>query len=218
MIYTRRYGTATGAGAHIPLPLVKAGATQFATGADWTPATGDVKVSKDGAAPADAASLPTYVGAAGKRGFWLFPLSASELTCKSLVLTINAAAVEDNGAVIETVGHPSAMYPSDPTADNTAVESRYTAAAGAIATGVVGSGTNTAGVISIAGGAGGVSPSALAANQFKGKTLTFSATTATTSLRSVSVPIDASDTASLTIAAGYALPVAASNGDTFVLT
>ena len=60
-------------GTRIGIPLVKAGSNDFATSADWIPATGDVKASIDGGAQANIGTLPTY-----SNGQWLFVLTAAE--------------------------------------------------------------------------------------------------------------------------------------------
>src|SRR6266496_5553121 len=115
MFIQRKYNTATVTGSHIRIPMIKRGTTDFALAADWTPAAGDVKVSKDGGAAANIATLPTAV-TVGNTGFWEFPLSASELTCKQLVVTVADGppkAVEDNMFVVETFGHANAMMPLD---------------------------------------------------------------------------------------------------------
>jgi hypothetical protein len=98
-------------GTHIGLPMVKAGSQDFAVGADWVPATGDVKLSIDGAAQANITTLPSY-----SNGQWLFQLTAGETTGKSIrVVVVDSAtkAVEDQFFVIETFGNASAQYTVD---------------------------------------------------------------------------------------------------------
>lgn len=107
----RKYGVATATGTHIGIPMVKAGVRDFATGSDWTPAAGDVKVSIDGGAQANITTLPTY-----SNGDWIFQLSAAELTGKRVAVRIvdsATKAVDDNGFNIETYGHASALHPFD---------------------------------------------------------------------------------------------------------
>ena len=48
--FLRKYGT--GSGADVYIPVIKRGVVDFAVSADWTPASGDVKVSIDGGAAA----------------------------------------------------------------------------------------------------------------------------------------------------------------------
>lgn len=112
--FLRKYNAATSSGTHIGLPMIKAGSSDFAVSADWTPAAGDVKVSIDGGTQANIATLPAYTN-----GQWIFQLSGAETTGKSIrVAVVDAAtkAVEDQFFVIETFGHASAMYATDYTA------------------------------------------------------------------------------------------------------
>lgn len=91
--------------------MVKAASRDFATGSDWTPAAGDVKVSIDGGAQANIGTLPTYTN-----GQWLFVFTGTELTGKSIrVAVVDSAtkAVDDQFFIIETYGHASALHPFD---------------------------------------------------------------------------------------------------------
>lgn len=127
--FNRKYGTS----AHIYLPIPKRGVVDFALGADWTPAAGDVKVSIDGGAAADITTLPTAI-AMGNTAYWDFALSASETTGKKIVVTVGDAAtkaVEDQFFTIETYGNASAEYPDDVSAAAPDVYGRLGAPAGA---------------------------------------------------------------------------------------
>lgn len=107
--FLRKY--ATGSGAEVRIPMVKAGSSDYATNSDWTPAAGDVKVSIDGAAQANIATLPSY-----SNGDWVFAFSNAELTGKKIsVRIVDSAtkAVEDSGFNIETYGHASAQLVQD---------------------------------------------------------------------------------------------------------
>jgi hypothetical protein len=113
-VYLRKYATtldATTAGSvKVRASIRKAGSADFAAGGDWTPATGDVKVSIDGGSQANIGTLPAY-----SNGAWEFVLSNTELTGKSVkVTTVDSAtkAVDDDAFVVETFGHASAMYPT----------------------------------------------------------------------------------------------------------
>lgn len=109
-----KYGTGTGQ--KIRIPMVVRAAVDHATGSDWTPASGDVKISKDGGAPANIATLPTFTN-----GRWEFVFSDAELQCKQGDVTIIDSAtkvVEDSGFNFETYGHASAMYQADLSAAN----------------------------------------------------------------------------------------------------
>jgi hypothetical protein len=112
-VYLRKY--ATGTGADIDMPMVKRGVVDYAVGADWTPAAGDVKVSIDGGAAANIGTLPTAV-AMGNTAYWKFVFSNAELTGKRITVTVADSAtkaVEDQMFTIETYGNVSAMYPPD---------------------------------------------------------------------------------------------------------
>lgn len=104
----RKYAVATVSGTHIRVPVIKAGSQDFAASGDWTPAAGDVKVSKDGGTQANIGTLPTY-----SNGAWQFQLTAAELTAGQVeIMVVDAAtkAVEDQCIIVETYGHISAMH------------------------------------------------------------------------------------------------------------
>ena len=119
--FLRKYNTLTVTGTTaIRIPMIKRAVVDFAVGADWTPAPGDVKIAIDGAAAANVTNLPTAV-AMGNTAYWEFVLTAAELTCKSAVVTIGDSAtkvVEDNAFIVETFGNASAMYQADLSAAN----------------------------------------------------------------------------------------------------
>ena len=117
-IILRKYGTGTGADIYVP--IIKRDAVDFAVSADWTPAAGDVKVSKDGGAAANIGTLPTAV-TMGNTAMWKFVFSDAELQCKYLSVSVADSAtkaVEDQFFAIETYGHASAMYQADLSAAN----------------------------------------------------------------------------------------------------
>ena len=66
-MYLSKYGTAR----HIYIAIPKAGSANHAVSADWTPAAGDVKISKDGGAAANVTNLPTAI-AMGNSTIWDF--------------------------------------------------------------------------------------------------------------------------------------------------
>lgn len=106
MAYYRQYGQGTGADVIVPHVKAAGGAL---LGADWTPATGDVKISKDGAAAANIATLPTYVTDVG----WKYVFSDAELQAGISRIRLAAAVTEatlPDGFDIETIGHPSAQH------------------------------------------------------------------------------------------------------------
>jgi len=107
----RKYNTAT----HIYIPIVKRAVVDFAVGADWTPAAGDVKISKDGGAAANVTNLPTAI-AMGNTAYWDFSLTATELQAAKIVVTVADAAtkaVEDQSFIIVTYGNASAEHAID---------------------------------------------------------------------------------------------------------
>lgn len=116
--FGRKY--ATGTGADIYIPIVKRASVDFAVGADWTPAGGDVKISIDGAAAANIGTLPTAV-VMGNTAMWKFVFTNGELTGKLISVSVSDSAtkvVEDQFFLIETYGHASAMYQADLSAAN----------------------------------------------------------------------------------------------------
>lgn len=111
--FLRKY--ATGTGADLWIPIIKRAVVDFAVGADWTPAAGDVKISIDGGAAANIGTLPVAL-AMGNGAVWKFVVTNAELTGKSILVTVADAAtkaVEDQAIVIETYGHASALHPFD---------------------------------------------------------------------------------------------------------
>jgi hypothetical protein len=78
-------------------PMIDAGTTNLAGTADWTPATGDTKISLDGAAVANTGSNPAAVTGSGSV-LWSLALTAAELSAKVVVIQIvdsATKAVED---------------------------------------------------------------------------------------------------------------------------
>ena len=111
--YQRKYATGTGADIYINIP--KAGSANHAISADWSPAAGDVKISKDGAAAGNIGTLPTAI-AMGNSTIWKFVFTDSELTCAFLSVTVSDSAtkaVDDTGFSIETYGNASALHAFD---------------------------------------------------------------------------------------------------------
>jgi hypothetical protein len=106
--FLRKYGVAT----TITIPMVVVGSNRFAASADWTPATGDVKLTKDEADVANITTLPTAIGGTGSV-LWKFALSAAELQAARItaqVVDAAAKAVEDQAFIVETYGNPSAQH------------------------------------------------------------------------------------------------------------
>lgn len=104
----RKYGVAT----DVYVPMIKAGVQDFAQAADWTPAAGDTKISKDGGALANLGSNPSHIGS----GVWKFTFTATEMqAAKIFVSVVDSAtkAVEDQAILIDTYGHASAEHAFD---------------------------------------------------------------------------------------------------------
>jgi hypothetical protein len=100
--YLREYGVAT----TIAFPLIKRAVQDFAVGADYTHASGDVKISKDYGAAATATNAPSAL-TMGNGAVWTLALTATEMQAKTIVVTIIDAAtkaIEDQAIVIETYG------------------------------------------------------------------------------------------------------------------
>lgn len=107
--FTRKYNLLTTTGTNLRVQLAKVSGQ--ALSADWTPATGDVKVSKDSGSEANIGTLPSFVN-----GAWEFVLTAAELSAKTACVRVASAApkhVDDAFIVIETFGDPLAMFKDD---------------------------------------------------------------------------------------------------------
>jgi hypothetical protein len=116
MNFQRKYGTAS----VIRIPLVKAGSANHAVSGDWTPAAGDVKISKDGGAWANVTNLPTAT-TVGNAATWAFSLTATEMQAAIVEVEISDAAtkaVEDDHFQLETYGNASANLVFDLSAAN----------------------------------------------------------------------------------------------------
>lgn len=106
-----KYGVAR----HVYIPIVKRAVVDHAVSADWTPAAGDVKISKDGGAAANVTNLPTAI-AMGNSTIWDFSLTATEMQAAQIMVTVADSAtktVEDTAFIIETYGHASGQHAFD---------------------------------------------------------------------------------------------------------
>jgi len=146
-----------GAARHIYVPMVKRGVVDHAVSADWTPAAGDVKISKDGGAAANVTNLPTAI-AMGNSALWDFSLTATEMQAAQIVVTIADSAtkaVEDNGFTIETYGNASAQHAVDLSdsvrAGLTALPNAAAAASGGLVINGSNTGTVTLGALTVTG-------------------------------------------------------------------
>lgn len=110
-MFLRKYGVAT----TIIFPVIKVAVQDFAISTDWTPATGDTKISKDGGNVANTGSNPAAVGGTGS-ALWSLALTATEMQAASIVIQIVDSAtktIEDQSIIINTYGHASAMHEFD---------------------------------------------------------------------------------------------------------
>jgi hypothetical protein len=106
-----KYATAV----HLYKPIIKRGVIDFAVSADWTPAAGDVKISKDGGAAANVTNLPVAI-VMGNTAVWDFSLTLTELTAAKVRITVSDSAtkaVEDDAFEIDTYGNASAQHGVD---------------------------------------------------------------------------------------------------------
>jgi len=115
-----KYGTQT----TIYFPLIKASSQNFAVSGDYTHASGDVKISKDGGAAATATNAPAAI-TMGNGAMWSLTLTASEMSAAEIVVTIIDAAtkaVEDQMIKLHTFGNASAKIVADLSAANLAAD------------------------------------------------------------------------------------------------
>jgi hypothetical protein len=111
LAFLSKYGVAR----HVYIPIVKRAVVDFALSADWTPAAGDVKISKDGGAAANVTNLPAAI-AMGNTAMWDFSLTATEMQAAQIMVTVADSAtkaVEDQMFVIETYGNASGQHAFD---------------------------------------------------------------------------------------------------------
>lgn len=111
MFLLAKYGTQTA----FRFPVIKRGVVDLAVSADWTPATGDTKVTKDGGNVANTTNNPSAVGGTGS-ALWTLTLTATELQAAEVVVQIidsATKAIEDQVLTIYTYGNASAKIPAD---------------------------------------------------------------------------------------------------------
>ena len=109
--FISKYGVAV----HVYIPMIKRGVVDFAVSADWTPAAGDVKVSKDGGAAANVTNLPVAI-TMGNTAMWDYSMTATEMQAAKVMVTIADSAtkaVEDSMFIVWTHGNASAQYQVD---------------------------------------------------------------------------------------------------------
>lgn len=107
----RKYGVQC----DVYFPLIVAGAQNFAGSGDYTHASGDVKISKDGGAAATATNSPSVI-TMGNVSMWKLTITATEMQAALVMVTIGDAttkAVEDQMIIIATYGNASAQHAFD---------------------------------------------------------------------------------------------------------
>ena len=111
MFLLAKYGVQTS----FRFAVIKSGSSNLAASGDWTPATGDTKISKDGGNFANTSNNPSAVGGTGSVG-WTLTLTATELQAAEVnVQIVDSAkkAIEDQYLVIYTYGNASAKILPD---------------------------------------------------------------------------------------------------------
>ena len=98
--------------------MVKRGVVDLAVSADWTPATADAAISKDGGNFADCTNTIAIIGGTPTSSVcvWKLTITASEASCAEGVIQIVDAAtkaVEDNVIRFFTYGNASAKFAGD---------------------------------------------------------------------------------------------------------
>lgn len=121
--------------------MVKRGVVDLAATADWTPATGDTKIVKDGANAANTTNNPAAIAGTGSVT-WKLTLTSTELTAERVQIQIvdsATKAVEDQFFTVYTYGNASAKIPLDlsvnlsPLLPAALVSGRIDASVGAVA-------------------------------------------------------------------------------------
>jgi len=111
MFFLAKYGVQTS----FRFAVIKSASSDLAASGDWSPATGDSKISKDGGNVANTSNNPSAVGGTGSV-LWSITLTAAELQAGEVVIQIvdsATKAIEDQTLVIYTYGHASAKIQAD---------------------------------------------------------------------------------------------------------
>ena len=111
MFLLAKYGVQTS----FRFAVIKSASSDLAASGDWSPATGDSKISKDGGNVANTSNNPSAVGGTGSV-LWSITLTAAELQAGEVVIQIvdsATKAIEDQTLVIYTYGHASAKIQAD---------------------------------------------------------------------------------------------------------
>lgn len=104
------YTTSRGVATTIDFPMVLANDSDFAGASDWTPETGDCKISRDGGNVANTTNLPVALGGSGSK-LWSLVLTATEMDAERIAVQIvdqtSPKAVEDQSLVIRLTVPPT---------------------------------------------------------------------------------------------------------------
>lgn len=173
----------------------------------------DSEVSKDCGTFADCTNEATEI--ATSSGVYYLDLTSTEMNADSVAVIVKTST---SGAKTTTI----VLYPQesgDIKADLQSLNGDTTSAANlAKTTRAIGRGTVTTGASTTSVPTSAFSPSGAAADQFKGRVITFDADTTTTALRGVSTDITASSNAASPTFTVTALPATPAIGDTFSVT
>lgn len=173
----------------------------------------DSEVSKDCGTFADCTNEATEI--ATSSGVYYLDLTSTEMNADSVAVIVKTST---SGAKTTTI----VLYPQesgDIKADLQSLNGDTTSAANlAKTTRAIGRGTVTTGASTTSVPTSAFSPSGAAADQFKGRVITFDADTTTTALRGVSTDITASSNAASPTFTVTALPATPASGDTFSVT
>jgi len=99
--FNARFGTAY----DLYFTMIDAATLRLAVTGDWTPATGDTKISKDGGNVANTTNNPAVVGGSGSV-LWKLTLTLTEMQATDVLIQIvdsATIAVEDNVFLITTI-------------------------------------------------------------------------------------------------------------------
>lgn len=173
----------------------------------------DSEVSKDCGTFADCTNEATEI--ATSSGMYYLDLTSTEMNADSVAVIVKTSTSGAKTTVI-------VLYPEesgDIRTDVTALNGDATSAASiAKTTRAIGRGTVTTGASTTSIPTSAFSPSGAAADQFRGRVITFDADTTTTALRGQSTDITASSNASNPTFTVTALTTAPASGDTFSVT
>lgn len=116
--FLRKYGVAVSGSTVVSIPLVKAGVTNFAVSADYTPVSGDVMISRDGGGWGAISNLPIArsTGGNGSSAVWDFILTGTETNAAQTRVMISDAAtkaIEDDYFIVEFFGNVSGIQQFD---------------------------------------------------------------------------------------------------------